>query len=67
MSMTAVSDSIERSTLIAAPRHRVWQAIPSAQEFGRWFGADLEGQALCRASEPGAGSTARASSRCCSA
>lgn len=38
------TDRIERSTLIAAPRSRVWRAISNAEEFGRWFGADLGGQ-----------------------
>ncbi|MHA4878904.1 SRPBCC domain-containing protein, partial [Enterococcus faecium] len=27
-----------------APRERVWRALTNAQEFGRWFGANLEGQ-----------------------
>lgn len=38
------TDSIERSIHIQAPRGRVWRALASAEEFGRWFGADLQGQ-----------------------
>ena len=40
----ASSDRIERSIHIAAPRSRVWRALSDAEEFGRWFGADLRGQ-----------------------
>jgi uncharacterized protein YndB with AHSA1/START domain len=38
------TDRIERSIHIAAPRGRVWRALSDAEEFGRWFGADLRGQ-----------------------
>lgn len=41
---TPSTDRIERSIVINAPRSRVWRAISSAEEFGRWFGADLRGQ-----------------------
>jgi len=41
---TAPSDRIERNIHIAAPRSRVWRALSDAEEFGRWFGADLRGQ-----------------------
>jgi uncharacterized protein YndB with AHSA1/START domain len=44
MSETPPSDRIERSILINAPRSRVWRALSQAEEFGRWFGADLAGQ-----------------------
>jgi len=40
------TDRIERSTLIEAPRERVWRALADAGEFGAWFGADLRGQAF---------------------
>ena len=40
------SDRIERSIAIAAPRARVWRALANAEEFGRWFGANLQGQAF---------------------
>jgi uncharacterized protein YndB with AHSA1/START domain len=38
------TDRIERSILINAPRSRVWRALSDAEEFGRWFGANLKGQ-----------------------
>jgi uncharacterized protein YndB with AHSA1/START domain len=38
------SDSIRRSTLINAPRARVWHALTDAEAFGTWFGANLKGQ-----------------------
>lgn len=37
-------DRIERSIVIQAPRARVWRALSDAEEFGRWFGVDLQGQ-----------------------
>jgi uncharacterized protein YndB with AHSA1/START domain len=39
-----VSDRIERSIVIQAPRARVWHLLSNAEAFGRWFGADLAGQ-----------------------
>jgi uncharacterized protein YndB with AHSA1/START domain len=42
----AASDRIERSIHIAAPRARVWKAIGTAPEFGRWFGAKLDDQSF---------------------
>ena len=39
-----VSNNIRRSTLINAPRARVWHALANAEAFGTWFGADLKGQ-----------------------
>ena len=46
--MQALSDTdrIERSTVINAPRERVWRALSIAEEFGSWFGAKLAGQAF---------------------
>jgi len=38
------SDRIERSIAIDAPRERVWRALADAETFGRWFGANLDGQ-----------------------
>lgn len=46
MDTVAGTDSIERSIDIQAPRTRVWQALANAEEFGKWFGADLTGQAF---------------------
>ena len=39
----STTDRIEKSTLIRAPRARVWRALSDAKEFGEWFGAVLEG------------------------
>jgi len=38
------SDRIEKQVTIRAPLSRVWRAIASAQEFGRWFGVKLQGE-----------------------
>jgi uncharacterized protein YndB with AHSA1/START domain len=43
---TASTDRIERSIVINAPRSRVWRAVSNAEEFGRWFGANLQGQSF---------------------
>lgn len=44
--MNASTDRIERKILLKAPRSRVWRALANAEEFGRWFGVSLEGQAF---------------------
>ena len=44
MNTDTASDRIERSILIEAPRARVWQVLTDAEQFGRWFGADLKGK-----------------------
>lgn len=49
MSTASDTDRIERSIVINAPRERVWRAISNAEEFGTWFGADLNGMRF----EPG--------------
>jgi uncharacterized protein YndB with AHSA1/START domain len=46
MSTTFSTDRIERSVMINAPRERVWRALSNAEEFGTWFGANLQGQAF---------------------
>src|SRR5262245_11420173 len=38
-----MSDRIEKSILLRAPRSRVWRAIANAEEFGVWFRVKLEG------------------------
>ena len=38
------TDKIEKQVTLRAPLSRVWQAIANAQEFGRWFGFQLEGE-----------------------
>jgi uncharacterized protein YndB with AHSA1/START domain len=44
MSPPSDTDRIERSVVVKAPRERVWRAISNAEEFGTWFGVNLEGQ-----------------------
>jgi uncharacterized protein YndB with AHSA1/START domain len=44
--MSSDTDRIERSTLINAPRARVWELLSNAEQFGTWFGANLKGQAF---------------------
>jgi uncharacterized protein YndB with AHSA1/START domain len=44
--MSSDTDRIERSTLINAPRERVWELLSNAERFGTWFGANLKGQAF---------------------
>jgi uncharacterized protein YndB with AHSA1/START domain len=44
--MSDSTDRIERSTLINAPRERVWRALSNAETFGTWFGANLKGQSF---------------------
>ena len=39
----AETDRIEKKVILHAPRSRVWRAIANADEFGKWFGAKLEG------------------------
>ncbi len=42
--MNSSTDRIERSTLLKAPRSRVWRALSNAEEFGDWFGVALKGK-----------------------
>src|SRR6202050_5094522 len=35
---------VERSTLIRAPRSRVWQALTTLKEFSKWFCVEAEGE-----------------------
>ena len=44
MNDTQSSDRITRSIVIEAPRERVWRALSNAEDFGNWFGANLDGQ-----------------------
>jgi uncharacterized protein YndB with AHSA1/START domain len=36
------TDRIERKILLKVPRARVWQALTTPEEFGRWFGVRVE-------------------------
>ena len=40
---TAVTDRIEKTNVLKAPRSRVWRALTNAEEFGAWFRARLTG------------------------
>lgn len=42
--LTPQTDRVERQILIRASRARVWQALTTAEAFGAWFGAKLQGQ-----------------------
>lgn len=44
--MTQSTDRIERKVLLKAPRARVWRALANAEEFGSWFGVDLQGKSF---------------------
>lgn len=37
------TDRIEKTVVLRAPRDRVWRAISDAQQFGSWFGMELDG------------------------
>lgn len=47
------SDRIEKEVLLRAPLDRVWRAISSAEEFGRWFGVRFDGPFVAGASLTG--------------
>jgi len=38
-----ITDRIEKRVMLRAPLARVWKAISDSSEFGRWFGAKLDG------------------------
>jgi uncharacterized protein YndB with AHSA1/START domain len=48
-----MTDRIEKSIVLRAPRSRVWRAIVNAEEFGAWFGVKLEGAFVPGASVQG--------------
>jgi uncharacterized protein YndB with AHSA1/START domain len=39
----SVTDRIEKTILLRAPRARVWRALTDAEEFGTWFGMKFDG------------------------
>jgi uncharacterized protein YndB with AHSA1/START domain len=41
--MPTATDRIEKTSILRAPRSRVWRAITNADEFGTWFRARLTG------------------------
>ena len=46
MAIASDTDRIERRVVIDAPCERVWRALSDAEEFGAWFGANLQGHAF---------------------
>ena len=38
-----MTDRIEKHVVLRAPRERVWKALTDSQQFGTWFGAELDG------------------------
>jgi uncharacterized protein YndB with AHSA1/START domain len=41
-SKTTSPDRIEKTTVVRAPRARVWRALTDHEEFGRWFGVIMD-------------------------
>src|SRR5712691_1083328 len=37
------TDRIEKRILLRAPRARVWRSLTDAEQFGQWFGVELNG------------------------
>jgi uncharacterized protein YndB with AHSA1/START domain len=44
MTATTVTDRIEKTVIIKAPRGRLWRALSDARQFGEWFQVKLDGQ-----------------------
>jgi len=42
--MSLSTDRIEREILLKVPRSRVWRTLVNAEEFGDWFGVNLQGK-----------------------
>jgi uncharacterized protein YndB with AHSA1/START domain len=40
--MANTTDRIQKTTLLRAPRERVWRAISDAKQFGSWFGVEFD-------------------------
>ncbi|HEU4579253.1 MAG TPA: SRPBCC family protein [Polyangiaceae bacterium] len=47
------TDRIEKQIFLRAPRSRVWRALTQAEEFGSWFGVQLEGKFAAQRSVKG--------------
>jgi|ERR1700674_77846 len=43
MATDHMTDRIEKSILLRAPRQRIWRALTDATEFGSWFGVRFDG------------------------
>jgi uncharacterized protein YndB with AHSA1/START domain len=44
MTATTVTDRIEKTVILKAPRSRVWRGISDAKQFGEWFQVNLDGE-----------------------
>lgn len=44
--MNSSTDRIERRIHIKAPRTKVWRALTTAEDFGKWFGVNFENKAF---------------------
>jgi uncharacterized protein YndB with AHSA1/START domain len=44
MTATTVTDRIEKTVILKAPRSRIWRALSDATQFGEWFKVKLDGQ-----------------------
>jgi len=44
MTATTVTDRIEKTVILKAPRSRIWRALSDATQFGEWFKVELDGQ-----------------------
>lgn len=42
--MTPATDRIQKTTVLRAPRTRVWRALTDAKQFSAWFGIELNEQ-----------------------
>lgn len=42
--MTQTADRIQKTTVLRAPRTRVWSALTDAKQFSAWFGIELNEQ-----------------------
>jgi uncharacterized protein YndB with AHSA1/START domain len=42
--MASPTDRIEKKVHLQAPRERVWRALSRANEFGTWFGMEVDGE-----------------------
>jgi uncharacterized protein YndB with AHSA1/START domain len=44
MTSTTVTDRIEKTVILKAPRSRVWRALSHPKEFGEWFKVKLDAE-----------------------
>jgi uncharacterized protein YndB with AHSA1/START domain len=44
MTSTTVTDRIEKTVILKAPRSRIWRALSHASEFGEWFKVKLDAE-----------------------